>query len=261
MFKYISVTLLLLAPAGMFAQFGLPPGFDTKAFSKDEETIFWLLKYDSVMQQTPTPAMELNQPEDDAAFAWTDKKNNWHVVHGTLDTANRFHAASHHTVNSKNKVASSKDKIDSEFADGAARALRNGLLQLKKDMPNDWNKMQRFVRRNIDNGYTVWFLPENKSGNTAYYGMDCTYYFDAKGNHITASKKNTKTAIRSVEKNREQDITLEYPAEKMPTFGVMYFAYQQEANFKSIAVKYKKGTSTLTYNPADKTHAWEHAVN
>lgn len=261
MFKYIFVTLLLLAPAGMYAQFGLPPGFDTKAFSKDEETIFWLLKYDSVTQQTPAPHIEMNFPEYAISFAWSDKKNNWHVVYGKLDSLNQFRKTTHHTINTKNKVAISKDKLDTAFTGGAARALTNGQLQLKKDMPDDWNKMQGFVKRNPDNSYTVWFLPGNYRRSTVYYGMDCTYYFDAKGNHIVASKKNVKTAIRSAEKNPEQDITLDYPAEKMPTFGAMFFAYQQQANFKSIVLKYKKGSSTLTYNRADKTYAWEHAAN
>lgn len=255
--KYIYAFLLLLLPAGLFAQFGLPPGFDTKTFGKDEQIVFWLLNYDSVMQKTPVPSMQLDQPEDDYAFAWADKKNNWHVVHGKLDSLGRYRMASHHQVDSKNKITSPKDKIDTAFAGGAARALRNAQKQLQKDLPGDWKKMQRFVRRNTDNSYTVWFLPENHSGSIVYYGVDCTYYYDASGNNLTASKKNNKT-IRSAEADPQKEITLEYVTEKMPTLAAMYFAHQQKTRFKSISVKYKKGTSTLIYFPAEQTHAWQH---
>ncbi|TND06514.1 MAG: S-adenosylmethionine synthetase [Bacteroidetes bacterium] len=260
MFKKLRLIVLLAFPVSVFAQFGLPPGFDVKTFQKDEDQVFWLLRYDTALMKTPVPSMQMSDPGDDLCFAWTDKKNTWHVVHGRIDSLKRYAAASHHTIDAKGKVLSSKEKPDTAMFGAHARALLNATLELKKTIPSDWRKMNRYVKRNADNSLTVWFLPSYSQGGQAFYGPEVTYYYNASGTVLSASKKIIKP-LQGEKTDPGDEIELDYSSEKMPSLGSMYFAHRFKSNFKTIGIRYKKGTSTITYNTADKTHAWQHATN
>lgn len=260
MLRKLRFALLLFIPFSAAAQFGLPPGFDVKTFQKDEEVVYWLLRYDTAMMKTPVPAMQMKSPEDDIAFAWTDKKNNWHVMHGMMDSARHYTPLLHQVIDGKGKVSASKEKTDTALTGSSVRALINATAELKKNLPSDWRKMTRYVKRNADNSLTVYFLPSYSPGGMAYYGPEFAYYYDASGTRLAASKKTIKP-MNGEKPDPGDEIELDYSTEKMPTLGAMYFAHRFKGEFKTIGIRYKKGTSTITFNKTDKTHAWQHVAN
>jgi|GEM_PF-3351120 len=259
MLKTLYAFALLILPFAARAQFGLPQGFDVKTFQKDEETVFWLLNYDSAMIKAPVPAMQIDAPFDDLAFAYQDKKSNWHVLHGKLDSG-RYRIAAHFLLDAKGRMQSAKEKTDTAMLSSAGRALRNAHHEMRKSLPDDWQKMNRYIRRNADNSWTVWFLPEYSEGAYAIYGAELTYYYNAAGTQLMTSKRYLKT-LQHEKPDADKDVVIDYSTEKMPTLGAMYFAHSFKSKFKSVGIRYKKGTSTVTYTPAERTYAWQHAAD
>lgn len=261
MLKRLYLLALLVLPFSASAQFGLPQGFDVKAFQKDEETAFWLMQYDTAMMRTPLSGDVYDEKYPDIPFVFQDKKNNWHGVHGHLDSAGHYHVITHHQLDAKGVAKVVKDKPDTLFFGATARALRNAHNDLRKAMPDNWDKMEPHIRRNADNSLTVWFLPQYSRGSgAAQYGTEFTCYYSPNGSQLMATKKYIRP-LQTAAFDQNKELLLDYSLEKMPTLGALYFAHCFQAEFKTIGIRYKKGTSIITYNREEKTYAWQHNAN
>lgn len=262
--RHFAPIVLLLLPVSMCAQFGLPPGFDQKAFSQQSDIALWLLEYDAVAWKTSdsvktedaTKQAQLGQEW----FCWRDKKDCWHAVYGKIDSIGHYNVVFHYVIDSKGKFSRSKDKTDTTQVNSCARAIKGAHAQLKKLSPALAVTMNTYIRRNDDNSLTVWCLPAYQNDGSAAYGGEFTYYYDASGTKLNATKQYYKT-VQTIKPDANAEITLAYDTEKMPTLGSMFFALYYKAKFKSIAIHYKKGTSTLIYNASEKSYSWMHTTN
>jgi hypothetical protein len=245
-----------LAPAFVFAQgFGLPPGFDVKAFERNQDLAYYFVKYDSIWQSVSSFD---NIPGSKDYICYPDKKG-WKVVAGTVDSLGFKNDAVYYAVDGKNVVTIQKKKFDTVLVASMGRALFNSNKALNKLNIKSAGGWKKYVKQGSDMTLAVWMFPDADAQGTIYYGPELAWYYSSNGNQLTTSKIINKPAVAAAKAG--QVLTFNLPADKMPSVGTIWLAHRYKATFTEINVNYKTGTSTYRYNAAEKTYAWEHVAN
>ncbi len=161
-------------------------------------------------------------------------------------------------VDAKNIVTISKKKFDTIQVASMARALYNSSIALSKlNMKvSGWKK---FSKINLDQSITIWNFPDADASGNIWYGPECTWYYSSNGRVPVTSKIVNKVPLMSGKSGAV--LNLSCPTEKMPTIGLIWLAHRYKLSYNEINISYKTGTSTLHYNVAEKTYAWDHVAN
>jgi hypothetical protein len=252
-FRFFLIVLVSFAPFLAFSQgFGLPPGFELKKFEANQAQAMYFLQYDSAWQRV---AAFDHLPQSKDAICYPDKKG-WKVVAGTADTSG-FKDATYYIVDSKNAVTISKKKFDTVQVASMGRALYNSGVALNKlniKAPS-WKK---FAKVNLDQSITIWAFPDADASGNIWYGPECAWYYSPNGMALMTSKIVNKAPMMAGKSGSVLNVSC--PTEKMPTIGTIWLAHRFKLTYNEVNVSYKTGTSTLHYNVAEKTYAWDHTA-
>ncbi|CAN5780948.1 hypothetical protein BH11BAC7_BH11BAC7_19000 [soil metagenome] len=248
------ITLIAFAPAFLIAQgFGLPAGFELKKFEANQSQAMYFLEYDSAWQRVAA----FDHLDDNKDFICYQDKRGWKVVAGKADTSG-FKEAAYYNVDLKNQVTLSKKKFDTIQVTAMGRALHNANLALAKlniTAPS-WRK---FSKVNPDQTITIWAFPDADAAGNVWYGPECSWWYSPNGKTLSTSKIVNKPAVMAGKAGNT--LTVNCPTEKMPTIGTIWLAQRWKIRYNEVNVTYKTGTSTLHYNVAEKTYAWDHSAN
>jgi hypothetical protein len=253
-FRNFLIVLVAFAPFLVHAQgFGLPSGFELKKFEANQSQAMYFLQCDSAWQRV---AAFDHLPATKDVVCYPDKKG-WKVVAGKVDTSG-FKEATYYIVDAKNQVTISKKKFDTIQVAAMGRALNNANIALAKlniKAPS-WKK---FSKINQDLTITVWAFPDADAEGNIWYGPECAWYYSADGKNLVTSKIVNKAPMVAGKSGSVLNVSC--PTEKMPTIGTIWLAHRFKLTYNEVNVSYKTGTSTLHYNVAEKTYAWDHAAN
>ncbi|HEU4718163.1 MAG TPA: hypothetical protein VFU15_10025 [Bacteroidia bacterium] len=249
--RFLTALIFMTLAANLPGQgFGLPPGFDLKAFQKNEDQAMWLVQYDSAWIHT---ASYDHLPQSRDYVCLPDKKG-WKVVTGTLDSSG-FRDAVYYSVDAKNAVTRAQKQTDTALVNAMARALYNsnaalGKLNIKA---SGWRK---FVKINADMTIAVWALCDADGSGNIWYGPECTWYYSSDGRKLTTSKIVNKAPLMAGKAG--QTLNLSCPTDKMPTVGTMFIAHKYRMDYTEITISYRTGSSTFRYDQSNKSYSWEH---
>ncbi len=253
-FRNFLIVLIFFAPVLVCAQgFGLPAGFELKKFEANQLQAMYFLQYDSAWQRVAEYA---HLPKTKDVICYSDKRG-WKVIAGTVDSSG-FKEATYYIVDAKNVVTISKKKFDTIQVASMGRALFNAnkaLAKLNLKIAS-WNK---FAKINLDQSITIWAFPDADASGNIWYGPECAWYYSPNGRNLVTSKIVNKLPQIAGKTGGVLNIAL--PTEKMPTIGTIWLSHHWKLTYTEIKVTYKTGTSTLLYNIAEKTYAWDHAAN
>ncbi len=243
-----------LLSCNVFGQgFGLPAGFELKKFQANEQQAMFFLQYDSACQRVVSFD---HLPANKDFIAYPDKRG-WKVVTGTLDSSG-FVNGSYYQVDSKNQVTLSKRPFDTLQVNAMARALLNANVALKK-LNIKISSWKKFSKINLDLTITIWAFPDEDANGNIWYGPECSWYYSKDGRNFVTNKIVNKAPMMAGKANSTLNISC--PTEKMPTIGTIWLAHRYKLIYNDVNISYKTGTSTLRYNVAEKTYAWDHAAN
>ncbi len=253
-FRNSLIVLIFFAPALVCAQgFGLPAGFELKKFEANQLQAMYFLQYDSAWQRVAS-SFAMNTEKD--VICYQDKKG-WKVVAGTVDSSG-FKEASYFIVDLKNQVTLSKKKFDTIQAASMGRALFNANKALAK-LNMKVSTWKKFAKVNLDLSITIWAFPDADASGNILYGPECAWYYSPNGRNLVTTKIVNKPPVIAAKTGTVLNVSL--PTEKMPTIGTIWLSHRWKLTYTEISVTYKTGTSTLIYNVAEKTYAWDHAAN
>jgi hypothetical protein len=230
------------------AQFGLPPGFDIKAFQQTEREVIWMLECDT--------AQQLVEKADATVAAQTliciqnTKNTGWQVFAGKLDSNGLFKQV-RYTISEKGKVEKQTRTGDTTLCDAMARALWHAKqLSQKYHRP----EAKRFyVRSNTDLSIQVNAFTEMQSSARIEYDDECNWWFSANGTKLVTSKIIRHGIVNTDIQNGTPRFQTK---EKMPTAGIMYNIYK--FRFPVAEVEYRTGISTCHYKASEMLRTWEH---
>jgi hypothetical protein len=254
-FRTCLIALISFAPFLALAQgFGLPAGFELKKFEANQLQAMYFLEYDSAWQRVASSFAMTTANKD--VICYEDKKG-WKVVAGTVDSSG-FKEAAYYTVDAKNVVTLSKKKFDTVQVASMGRALYNANKALAKlnIKVGSWKK---FSKVNLNQSITIWAFPDTDAAGNILYGPECAWYYSPNGSALMTSIIVNKAPI--IAGKTGSVLTLSCPTEKMPTIGAIWLSHRWKLTYNEINVSYKTGTSTLHYNVAEKTYAWDHTAN
>jgi hypothetical protein len=254
-FRTFLIALISFAPFLASAQgFGLPAGFELKKFEANQLQAMYFLDYDSAWQRV---AAFDHLPQTKDVICYEDKKG-WKVIVGTVDSSGFNKEAAYYTVDAKNIVTLSKKKFDTIQVASMGRALYNANKALAKlnIKAGSWKK---FSKVNLDQSITIWAFPDVDAEGNIWYGPECAWYYSPNGSALMTSKIVNKAPILAGKTGSV--LALSCPTEKMPTIGAIWLSHRWKLAYNEINVSYKTGTSTLHYNVAEKTYAWDHTAN
>ncbi|MCU0433771.1 MAG: hypothetical protein MUC87_09990 [Bacteroidia bacterium] len=248
--KLILILFTFLAVHAVNAQFGLPPGFDIKAFQQTEREVNWMLECDT--------ARQLVQQADEATVQQTliciqnTKNTGWQVYAGQLDSNGLFKQV-RYTISEKGKVEKQSKPGDTTQCDAMARALWQAhKLSLKYNRPE---AKQFYVHVNADLSITVNAFTVMSSASRIEYDDECNWWFSADGKRLVTSKiiRHGVNAVDPV-----NGIPQFIIREKMPTAGIMYNIYR--FRYPSATVEYRTGISTCHFKANEGMRTWEHVA-
>lgn len=246
--KKLTLILLLLSAFNLHAQFGLPPGFDIKAFKQAEQQVQWMLECDTAAMVVKNYDSTLHNKT--LICIQNSKGQSWQVYAGKLDSNGLFRQV-RYTVNEKGKVEKQTKTGDTTQCDALARALWNAKkISLKFERPD---KKRFYIQTNPDLTIKVTAFTEMKDAKRLEYDDECNWWFSADGTRLITSKiiRHGLNAI-SIEKGVPHFMI----KEKMPTVGIMYNIYRY--NYLSAIVEYKTGISTCHFKAEEQLRTWEH---
>jgi hypothetical protein len=249
--KYLSWLLLLFCiPAAVSAQFGLPSGFDFKAFTSQEELALWLIQYDTAqyrIQQFDATTQRETQ------ICLPLKDDAWKVYSGKIDSTGMLNVRMF-TINSKGKIELSKKVNDTGSVNAMARALFDAQKEVRNI--NLFSSSRDFVRVNTDNSITVWCFPENVDKQNISYGPELIFWYSEDGKTMITTKHKSYTLQKA---EIEAGVLLfQIPNDKMPMISLIYLAHRFCTTYPELKIAYKTGISTFYYRIAEHTSSWQH---
>lgn len=238
-----------------------PPGFDTSDFTKKFEVVQWLVEYDNVAWKTTDVVME--QPKAELArlgqewFCFQDKNKNWHAVYGKL-IGDKFDAVFHLEMDRNQKITRSDAKVDQDFLNKHALALRTGQEKLAATVPDGSPRFNQFIRQNPDKTFSVWLLPAFQTNRMAVYGGEAIYTIDSTGTKILRDESYFQISFRGLMSEPPREIWLDYAEMEKPSLGAIFFVWYYKSYFTKIMLANEKTTSTVVKTPAG--YIWAHVV-
>ena len=235
------------------------PTFDVVDFSKKFEVVEWLAEYDNVAWKTTDFLMAL--PKGELAglgpewFCFQDKNKAWHAVYGKL-TQDRYNAVVHLEIDSSQKIARSDQKIDQEFINKHAMALKTGREKLLATIPVGSPRFNQFIRQNSDKTFSVWLLPAFQPNRMAVYGGEAIYVIDSTGTKILKDESYFQKDFRGFMSEPAREIWLNYADKEKPSLGAIFFVWYYKQYFTQIFIDNARSTSTAIKTSSG--YIWTH---
>ena len=250
---YIIIFLFLFlfcAPILSVAQFGLPAGFELKKFQENENESFYFLQYDSAYLRV-SQYESITTYKDHICYA---DKRGWKVIVGTVDSSG-FKQANYYHVDYKGIVTAVKKKFDTIQVAALGRALFNANISIQK-MNNNTSSWKIFSKIKIDMTISIIAFPAEDADGNIWYGPEFAQYYSIDGRQTISTKIVNK--VPTVASRSKEELTIICTAEKTPPIGIIWLAHRYKLDYNIINVTYKAGASSLHFDHATKTYAWEH---
>lgn len=235
------------------------PTFDVVDFNKKFEVVEWLAEYDNVAWQTTDFLMDLPKAElaglGPEWFCFQDKNKVWHAVYGKL-TQDKYNTAVHLEMDANQKVARSDQKIDQEFLNKHALALKTGRDKLAATIPSEAPRFNQFIRQNSDKTFSVWLLPAFQPNRMAVYGGEAIYVIDSTGTKIVKDESYFQKDFRGFMSEPPREIWLNYTDTEKPSLGAIFFVWYYKQYFTRIFIDNAKSTSTAI--KTSNGYLWTH---
>lgn len=260
--KLFGLVLCLLVFAGTVAsQAAKQPPFDTADFTKKFETVQWLVEYDNVAWKTTDVVMALPKEQLSGLgqewFCFQDKNKLWHAVYGKLN-GEKYEIAFHYEMDSSEKIKPSTQKLDPEFLNRHAIALRTGREKLTATIPPGSPTFNQYIRQNPDKTFSVWLFPAFQPNRLAPYGGEAIYTIDATGTKILKDESYYQVAFRAFKTEPPREIYLDYRETTKPSLGAIFFVWYYKDYFTKISIENENMTSTAVKN--GNSYTWVHVV-
>ncbi|MBC7900648.1 MAG: hypothetical protein H7070_11425 [Saprospiraceae bacterium] len=236
------------------------PKFDRADFSRKFEVVEWLVEYDNVAWKTTDVLMAQSKSEMSKLgaewFCFQDKNKAWHAVYGKL-TDGKYDLVFHFVMDPASKITRTTEKIDQEFLDSHAIALKTATTKLAASIPADSPRFNQYIRRNEDKSFNVWLLPAFQTDGLAVYGGEAVYEIDKTGGKITKDESYFQKAFRGFKSVPPREIWLNYIEQEKPSLGAIFFVWYYKPYFTKIFIDNSESTSS-TINAGDNRFIWEH---
>lgn len=259
LFSFLVVSLLLSLSFGQSTQPTKPIFFDIADFNKKFEVVEWLVEYDNVAWKTTDVLMALPKAELAGLgaewFCFQDKNKVWHAVYGRL-TGSKYEIAVHLEMDANQKITKSIQKIDQEFLNKHALALKTGREKLEATIAEGSPRFNQFVRQNPDKSFSVWLMPAFQPNRMTVYGGEAIYAVDATGTKILKDDSYFQAGFRGFKSEPPREIWLNYSELEKPSLGSIFFAWYYKTYFTKIFIENAKSTSTVMKN--DSGYIWVH---
>jgi hypothetical protein len=170
-------------------------------------------------------------------------------VYGKLN-GGKYESALHFEMDAAQKIKRSTEKIDQEFVNGHARALKTGREKLTATIPPGSPRFNQFVRLNPDKTYSVWLMPAFQPNRMAVYGGEGIYTIDAAGTRILKDESYFQISFRGLPSEPPREIWLDYKEMEKPSLGAIFFVWYYKSYFTSIMLANEMTTSTVVKTPA-----------
>jgi hypothetical protein len=237
------------------------PPFDNAEFSKKFDTVQWLLEYDNVAWKTTDVVMALPKEQLSGLghewFCFQDKNRLWHAVYGKL-AGGKYEMAFHYEMDSAEKIKRSTEKIDQDFLNRHALALKTASDKLAATIPPGSPTFNQFVRLNADKTFSVWLFPAFQPDRLAVYGGEGVYTIDAAGKKIVKDESYFQVAFRGLKTEPPREVWLDYSEMDKPTLGAIFFVWYYKSYFTKIFIDNEKTTSTVA--KTGNQYVWIHVV-
>jgi hypothetical protein len=259
LFKTAIILLLLVCAALGQNTKTNGPSFDIQDFNKKFQVVEWLVEYDNVAWKTTDVVMALPKAELERLgqewFCFQDTNKVWHAVYGKL-TEDKYDPVVHLEMDAKEKITRSDQKIDQQFLDRHALALKTGRDKLTATIPADSPRFNQFIRQNPDKTFSVWLLPAFQPNRLTVYGGEAIYTVDASGLKILKDESYFQKDFRGFMSEPPREIWLNYREMEKPSLGAIFFVWYYKAYFTKIFIDNAKSTSTAI--KAGDGYMWLH---
>jgi hypothetical protein len=253
--------MLVLVGLAAFGQNSKPEisKFDVADFSKKFEVVQWLLEYDNIAWKTTDFVMELPKAELAGLgrewFCFQDKNKVWHAVYGGLNQG-KYETAVHLEMDASQKISKSSQKLDQDFLNSHALALKTGLDKLQATIPAGSPRFNQFIRENSDKSFSVWLLPAFQPNRMAVYGGEAIYTIDQTGTKILKDESYFQKGFRGFMSEPPREIWLNYSELEKPSLGAIFFVWYYKSYFTKIFIE--NSTSTSTALNTKDGYMWVH---
>ena len=262
--RLLSITAFLLAfvwvAAGQNSKVAKPP-IDIDDFNKKFELVQWLVEYDNVAWKTTDVVMALPKEQLSGLgpewFCFQDKNKLWHAVYGKL-TGEKYEIALHYEMDSAEKIKSSTEKIDQDFLNRHALALKTARDKLAATIPPGSPTFNQFVRLNADKTFSVWLFPAFQPERLAVYGGEGVYTIDAAGKKIVKDESYFQLSFRGLKTEPPREVWLDYREMNKPSLGAIFFVWYYKSYFTRIFINNEGSTSTVV--KTGNQYVWLHVV-
>ncbi len=224
----------------------VPRDFDVKAFNEKFAVARWLGDYDRTTWEALQSLRkekgfrEKMLSEGFEHFCYQDADGVWHAVLGhfffTYDTL--------HPERTGRGTPPSSSELQPYV-----QALHTATERLKKDHADLPVRMSRYIRKNPDGTFTVWFFPAPFQNDMAIYGGEFSYTLDPSGSRILESSGYYSGKFKGfpLEKGLKE-ITLDYSDIDEPTLGGIFFVWQYKEFFDKIRLQTARSISTILHD-------------
>ena len=237
------------------------PAFDVKEFDKKLETAQWLVVYDNVAWKTTDVVMA--QPKEKQSglgpewFCFQDKNKLWHAVYGKLN-GEKYEVAFHYEMDAAEKIKASAEKLDQDFLNRHAAALKTSREKLVTSIPPGSPAFNQYIRQNADKTFSVWLFPAFQPDRMAVYGGEGIYTVDATGKKIVKDESYFQLTLRGLKTEPPREIWLDYSEMDKPSLGAIFFVWYYKDYFTKIFISNEKTTSTMVKTA--NQYLWLHVV-
>lgn len=234
------------------------PSFDIADFNRKFEVAQWLVEYDTIAWKTTDVLMAL--PKDELTklgqewFCFQDAAKAWHAVYGRISEG-KYEVAFHYVVDREFKITRTQDKIDTEFLNAFAQALSTARGQVAKAIPANSPRLNQYIKRNPDKGFTVWLFPAFQPDSTAVFGGEFIYTLDPTGAKILKDESYFQGSFRGFKTSPPREIWLNFREQEKPSLGAIFFVWYYKSYFTSINIDNAKYVSTVIKN-GDNGYIW-----
>jgi len=236
------------------------PKFDMVDFNRKFEVVQWLVDYDNVAWKTTDVVMAQDKAEMAKLgaewFCFQDTNKVWHAVYGKL-TNTKYDLVFHFVMDSASKINRTTEKLEQEFLDSHALALKTAGTKLAASIPANSPRFNQYIRRNADKTFSVWLLPSFQTDGLAVYGGEAIYQIDQTGSKITKDESYFQKAFRGFKSVPPREIWLNYSEQEKPSLGAIFFVWYYKPYFTTIFIDNSDSTSS-TINSGASGFVWVH---
>jgi hypothetical protein len=207
---------------------------------------------DSVMTEDTTEIARLGSEW----FCFKDESNCWQAFYGK-DVNGKFQSVFHYEVDTTDSFYRSLTGVDKAILNSYSRALVNASKEIELLQDTISLRLNKYLRKNVNNEIEVWILPAFQPNGTAVFGGEFHYVFSSTGNELISKDNYYQGNFRGFKVGEPREIWLDFRDVEKPTLGAIFFVWYYKKYFTKINIETGKNMSTLFESEGE--YNWVHA--